>query len=122
MSDGHLNRCKECFKRGSRANRRRRLDHYRAYDRARSPIRAAMGDWRQKSRRQRTRDPHKTTARRLFWLAIRRGEIVRPEACERCRRACLPDGHHEDYAKPLEVMWLCRLCHAQRHCELAAKD
>ncbi len=25
------------------------------------------------------------------------------------------DGHHEDYSRPLEVRWLCRLCHARAH-------
>jgi hypothetical protein len=30
------------------------------------------------------------------------------------------DAHHDDYTKPLEVDWLCRLHHIARHKELDA--
>jgi ribonuclease BN (tRNA processing enzyme) len=34
--------------------------------------------------------------------------------CEIC--GCSPtDAHHDDYSKPLEVMWLCRKHHAEYH-------
>lgn len=51
-------------------------------------------------------------ARREFSKAIRRGLIKRASACERCGVVtCSLDGHHCDYAKPLEVKWLCQKCH-----------
>lgn len=37
--------------------------------------------------------------------------------CERCQRQAV-HRHHEDYSKPLEVVYLCRSCHFQRHKEL----
>jgi hypothetical protein len=48
--------------------------------------------------------------------AIKSGVLIR-EACSRCG-ATETQAHHEDYSKPLEVIWLCRGCHKQRHAEL----
>lgn len=43
--------------------------------------------------------------------AVRGGKILRPPQCDRCSKPCKPDAHHHDYAKPLDVEWLCRQCH-----------
>jgi len=40
---------------------------------------------------------------------------MRPAACERCGITCTTHGHHPDYSKPLEVVWVCRKCHAKEH-------
>lgn len=37
--------------------------------------------------------------------------------CERCGKQST-HRHHEDYSKPLEVVYLCSRCHKQRHKEL----
>jgi hypothetical protein len=39
--------------------------------------------------------------------AVRAGRLVRA-ACETCG-ATKTQGHHDDYSKPLDVRWLCRL-------------
>ena len=58
------------------------------------------------------RDPNRD-ARTLAGAAKRRGELV-PEPCRSCGAANV-EMHHEDYAKPLDVQWLCRSCHLKVH-------
>lgn len=53
-------------------------------------------------------------ARRVYRAAINSGALV-PEPCVVCGRENV-DGHHEDYSKPLDVIWLCRMHHRWRHC------
>lgn len=57
----------------------------------------------------------KTSARAKIMHAVYSGKIVRPPICSNCNIECLPDAHHEDYSKPLEVIWLCRKCHQIKH-------
>lgn len=47
--------------------------------------------------------------------ALKRGVLRRPQICEVCDKACKPYAHHEDDDKPLDVVWLCSQCHANRH-------
>jgi hypothetical protein len=58
---------------------------------------------------QRRRD----NARSYAGVYLRRGKIQRQE-CEDCGDPNT-EMHHEDYDKPLEVVWLCRDCHLFRH-------
>jgi hypothetical protein len=58
-------------------------------------------------------------AQELCNRAIRRGELIRQTHCEKCGSTTRVDAHHEDYEKPLEVMWLCRRHHVRRHFEMA---
>lgn len=49
--------------------------------------------------------------------AIEAGRIARPEICSTCdQKSEFPiEGHHPDYSKPLEVIWLCKSCHSELH-------
>ena len=47
--------------------------------------------------------------------ALRKGKLIRPSICERCRLECKPQAHHPDHSKWLEVIWLCRACHLAEH-------
>lgn len=57
-------------------------------------------------------------AYRIYYRALRTGELVRAEVCERCGKTAEEngkglDGHHDDYSKPLDVEWLCKSCHSR---------
>ena len=47
--------------------------------------------------------------------AMRTGRLVRPAACETCGKEKKVVAHHDDYAYPLEVRFLCLPCHRQHH-------
>ena len=40
-------------------------------------------------------------------------KLLRPDKCEQCGKECKPHGHHPDYSKPKEVVWLCVSCHGK---------
>lgn len=47
--------------------------------------------------------------------AIKRGDLIRPKYCADCGMKSQVQGHHGDYSKPLEVVWLCDSCHDKTH-------
>lgn len=75
---------------------------------------AYMRDWRKThpmNAEQRRRD----SARSYTHTYVKRGKIVKPDACEWCKSPEKIEAHHPDYSKPLEVIWLCRSCHTLHH-------
>lgn len=66
------------------------------------------------------RDPLKEYARVAVAAAIKRKELTRLP-CEKCGNE-KSEGHHENYTKPLEVVWLCKKHHVERHVEMRRKD
>lgn len=47
--------------------------------------------------------------------AIDAGELTRPDRCDECGMQREIVAHHDDYARPLDVRWLCRRCHLAWH-------
>lgn len=69
-------------------------------------------------RAQRELEPEKHRAWEAVGRAVRTGRLARPDACERCgANEFTPHAHHRDYAKPLNVVWLCPSCHKAEHKE-----
>ena len=58
----------------------------------------------------------KIKARSAVQHAISKNEIQK-EPCAVCGNPKV-QGHHEDYSKPLDVVWLCTRHHADRHIHL----
>ena len=65
----------------------------------------------------RYREKHKEKLKSHWALksAIKKGDVIRPDLCSLCGASGIIDGHHEDYSKPLDVIWVCRQCHADIH-------
>ena len=57
----------------------------------------------------------KTKAKKAVHYALKIGKLIK-QPCEKCG-AEKADAHHDDYAKPLEVRWLCRSHHIAWHAE-----
>ncbi len=83
----------------------RRREQRAAYDKA----------YRSSPTYQKRFDPYKRRARKILTESVRKGKTVKPKECSQCGFECVPHGHHEDYSKPLEVIWLCAICHGLRH-------
>ncbi len=66
---------------------------------------------------QEYRNSDKRAAHVIAGNAIRDGRLVK-QPCKRCGSPDNIHAHHEDYTKPMEVTWLCRPCHGERHREI----
>lgn len=65
---------------------------------------------------QKIRYPEKHKARSILRTAVHQMKIVKPKVCQSCmKEKNRIEGHHEDYNKPLEVIWLCVGCHKKLH-------
>lgn len=53
----------------------------------------------------------KHNQRQKVSYALRIGKITRPSTCSKCKEANEVQAHHEDYTKPLDIIWLCKSCH-----------
>lgn len=97
-------------RRYSELNREKILRKHREYNKSHP----------ENKRKRYTAYPEKSKARSILQHAIRRGEIKRLPCCV-CGNI-KSEGHHDDYSKPLEVVWLCRKHHSERHIEIRDKE
>lgn len=58
-------------------------------------------------------NPKAVWAQHALRSAVRRGLIIQ-EPCEECGNL-VAEAHHEDYDRPMDVRWLCRLHHRHVH-------
>lgn len=130
--DGLSGWCKKC--KTEYLNEWRKLTGNRELYRARAKERYASVDGREKcilalkryrltekwkkknaenSKKYRHKNKEKNKARLLVKEAIRVGRIVRGD-CYVCGKK-KTHAHHDDYSKPLDVVWLCHLHHNNIH-------
>lgn len=123
MKDGHLNQCKVCHNKSSKKNFAlkmkspeyvlKRREKGRETARNRGYKRAPKDKETAYRKAQREKFDQKYRARNKLNNALRAGKIIK-ESCSVCSNSD-SEAHHEDYSKPLEVIWLCPKHHASRH-------
>jgi hypothetical protein len=124
--ESNKTRCKECIKASVIANRLAKIEYYRAYDnmRASQPHRVAARKEYMKTdagkaahqkalRKNIATHPDQAKARYAVSNAVRDGRLKKTP-CMVCG-ALEVEGHHPDYSRPLDVVWLCMLHHKQAH-------
>lgn len=118
MRDGRLNKCKACTKADVQSNYRGNRTAKQQYERKREQTPGRRAKKLEYMRRARQSHPEKYKATNAVNNAIRDGRLVRgPCEIAGCERKA--EAHHEDYAKPLEVRWLCRRHHRSKHGQVA---
>ena len=100
------------------ANRKLNRERMRAY-RARNLEK--LRRWERGYQQRRKKEPgaelrrFRNFARHMLHTAVRLGMVTKPERCERCAKGfpkrLLHGHHHKGYERPLDVQWLCPLCH-----------
>lgn len=66
-----------------------------------------------KNRDWNARNPEKRRAHKAVEYAVKTGRLIR-RGCEVCG-AERAQAHHENYARPLEISWLCQQHHKEHH-------
>lgn len=117
MANGRLGKCKECTKTDVSNNYRANRAHYADYERKRfqKPERRIAALAYQQKRR--TQNPEKYFAHYAVSNAVRDGRLKK-KPCDVCGNP-KAQAHHDDYSKPLDVVWLCRIHHLDRHGKVA---
>ena len=142
--DGTENRCRECQKKARAiyyaTHREQEIMNARLYQgihgerlaskrrewqrkRAHHFYETYLKPWHKKNKdrkaayslKYRTAYPDKVRAQTILNAAIRNHKVARPSICEECGSGERIEGHHPDYSKPLEVVWLCHGCHNKRN-------
>lgn len=105
----------KCLRTAYRKYRDERLAYAAEYykRKGRRAISAKDREWLDKWKRE---NRIKINAKARIRYAVKSGKLTRPDRCSVCnQKRSRISGHHPDYAKPLEVAWVCDSCHREIH-------
>ena len=105
--------CVACANIRTAAYRNANLDKVRTHDRERSKEPERTEYLRNQVYDYRAKNPEKVRAHWKVKQAKKTGRLT-PKPCVKCGDA-KSAAHHEDYSKPLDVIWLCYSCHKHLH-------
>jgi len=113
MVDGFLNKCKECTKKDANKHRLENIDQIREYDRQRGTTEKRKKLTTINTKKLRSKFPIQHAAHQAVRKALRQQKLVKLP-CVVCG-SLKAVAHHDDYDKPLDVIWLCQVHHKERH-------
>lgn len=100
---------------GKNPKRKEYLKNYNKYRRDKTKKYPSYKKTKEYIEKYNKKYPEKINARQKLHYAVKVGKIIKPLKCEDCKKIIKIEAHHTDYSKPLEVVWLCRQCHENRH-------
>ena len=113
MLDGYLSFCKSCVKIRVKIHRNNNLEKVRNYDRERAKLPHRKKASVKITQLYRGKYPERYKANNALNNAIRDGLILKLP-CFVCGDSKTV-GHHPDYDRSLDVIWLCQKHHAEIH-------
>ena len=123
MADGHLNKCKLCTKIDVENRRKEKLkdidwvlsERKRHREKSRRYREFGMASKSNSSKKWILENPAKRKAHNAVNSALRSGKLHRHPCCICGNKA---EAHHEDYSRPLDVIWVCRKHHSELHVKI----
>jgi len=123
---GYRGECKSCAKlyarsESAKASQRKTQAKYMQTEHGKTKSREKCARYRKKQlfkdsvQKSRAKYPERRSAQIALWNAVQSGGVTRPDVCSLCNCLCIPEGHHFDYSRPLDVIWLCKMCHEAAH-------
>ena len=110
--DGLTASCRSCLsvRDKNRANAPHRIEARKIYAKTADGIKASNAA----KQKWTIKNSDRKAASQMVCNAVRDGRLIR-EPCSVCGSEYRIHGHHEDYSKPLKVIWLCPQHHRDIH-------
>lgn len=128
--DGHNSECYECVRKRFNEWVAANKEKVRAYwaksykknpekfiERSRKYLHTPIGrvNSLKRAKTWQAKNPDKKRVQDAFQTAVQLGKITPWPKCAVPECEGKPEGHHPDYSKPFDVVWLCRKHHIQAH-------
>jgi hypothetical protein len=117
-SDGLGSWCKDCERSRDRKTYTKIYRKTEGYHQAKEKYRNSpkyKNGLREREKRYRSHNLEKRRAQESVKAAKKAGRLVAPRFCQICKHEGILFAHHSDYSRPLDVLWVCPLCHAKIH-------
>jgi len=114
-NDGRIYECRICRAKYMKEYQDKNKDRLKEYRQEYKKREKSIIKRRKNDKKHYKKNYYKLKARSLLRVGLIWNKIKKPNYCEHCGKKRKLEGHHEDYDKPREVIWLCNECHNILH-------